>query len=464
MHKLRQHSGRQILQHVAILSVRLRRSSVYPTGVPAADEWRSRSGRVEFRCHADSTRVHAFLYYAGRAQLPPKAAIRTNRGLVQAMRVGWLAYGVERKLSGISRQTLVLGRALGRHPDCEVVYLTPFRRGPFRQEPNVRSVHLAGCNRLPALMLLGGLAIAVAAHRCKLDLVHDPAGIAPFPFGRRIAPFRRVVTVYDAIGYRYPVGYPWLNTLLQRRYLPAMLPHVDAVITGSRQGRADLEQFMPALPRPAHIVPPALGEQFQPVNAAERRTVLARLGLRRPYLLSVSAHQERKNLRRLIRAFATLHVRLPDYQLVLAGAPLWRYASLQQDIEQAGLAGHVITPGYVADADLAALYSGADVFVFPSLYEGFGLPVLEAMACATPVVCSNRSSLPEAAGDAALLVDPTDTDALAGGMEQVLTDRALTQALREHGLERARGFGADRAATKLVQVYRQVLGDGSWQQ
>jgi glycosyltransferase involved in cell wall biosynthesis len=383
---------------------------------------------------------------------------------MQPMRVGWLAYGVERRLSGISRQTLVLGKALGRRPDCEVVYLTPFRRGPFRQEPDVRSFHLAGCSKLPALMLLGGIAVAVAARRCRLDLVHDPAGIAPFPFGRRIAPFRRVVTVYDAIGYRYPEGYPWLNNLLQRRYLPAMLPHVDAVITGSRHARADLERFLPRLPLPVHVVPPALSGRFHPVNEAERRSILARLGLQRPYVLSVSALQERKNLRRLVRAFATLHVRRPEYQLVLAGAPLWRYASLQQDIEQVGLTGHVVTPGYVADADLAALYSGAAVFAFPSLYEGFGLPVLEAMACATPVVCSNTSSLPEAAGDAALLVDPTDTDALADGMEQVLIDCALADTLRQRGLDRARRFTAERAASHLVRVYRRALGDGAWQQ
>lgn len=403
----------------------------------------------------------SFLYYPGRGQRPLHAVVGRNRGLMRVMRVGWLAYGVERRLSGISRQTLVLGRALGRRSDCEVVYLTPYRRGPFRREPNVRSFHLAGCSTLPALMLLGGLAVAVAARRLDLDLVHDPAGIAPFPFGRRIAPFRRVVTVYDAIGYRYPEGYPWLNAFLQRRYLPAMLPHVDAVVTGSRHARAEIERFLPGLPGPAHVVPPALGEQFHPVDEADRRPVLARLGLRRPYLLSVSAQQERKNLRRLVQAFALLHTRRPEYQLVLAGAPLWRSTPLQRAIEQAGLTGHVVTPGYVADSDLPALYSGAAGFVFPSLYEGFGLPVLEAMACATPVVCSDRSSLPEAAGDAALLVDPTDREPLAVGMERLLTDRALANALRARGLERAQRFTTEHAASQLVQVYRRVLGDGA---
>ena len=377
---------------------------------------------------------------------------------VKRMRIGWLTYGVDRPLSGISRQALELGRALGRREDCELVYLTPYRRGPFRQEANSDTFHLAGCGRLPAMMLLGGVAIAIAARHRRLDLVHDPSGIAPFPFGRPIAPFRRVVTIHDAIGFRYPAGYPWLNRLLQRRYLPAMLPNVDAVITVSRHARADLERFLPRLPPPAHVVPPALSAQFYPVSEQDRRPVLARLGLRRPYILSVAAMQERKNLRRLVRAFARLHAHRPEYQLVLAGPTLWRYTPLGDEIEQGGLAPHVVIPGYVADADLAALYSGAALFVFPSRYEGFGLPVLEAMACATPVVCSNTSSLPEAAGDAAFLVDPTDTEALAAAMRRVLDDAPLADRLRQAGTARARLFSWDHAAAQTAAVYRQLLG------
>lgn len=372
------------------------------------------------------------------------------------LRVGWLAYGVDRPLSGVTRYALELGRALRERSDCEIVYLTPYRRGPFRDQPAVSTAHLAGCRRLPAVMTLGGLAIAHAARRHRLDIVHDPIGIAPFPISRRLAPFRRVVTIHDAIAYRYPGGYPWLNNVLQRRYLPAMLRNVDAVITVSRHARRDLSHFLPRLPPSEFIVPPALSTQFRRVGAVERRPVLERLGLQRPYILSVGAQQERKNLRGLIRAFAALHARLPAYQLVLAGPTLWRFRSLQEEIGALDLGGNVLLLGYVSDGDLAAVYSGASLFAFPSLYEGFGMPVLEAMACGTPVICSDTTALPDTAAGAALLVDPTDPATIAAAMERVLIDPPLADDLRERGQRRAAGCTWGAAAAQTVVVYRQL--------
>lgn len=376
------------------------------------------------------------------------------------LRVGWLAYGVERPLSGVTRYAVELGRALREQSDCTVVYLTPYRRGPFRREPAMSAVYLAGCRRLPAMMTLGGLAIAHAAHRYRLDLVHDPVGIAPFPISRRLAPFRRIVTIHDAIAYRYPAGYPWLNNVLQRRYLPAMLRNVDAVISVSRHARRDLAQFLPQLPAGDYVVPPALSPHFRHVGAAERRPVLERLGVRAPYILSVAAQQERKNLRGLLRAFALLHARVPACTLVLAGPTLWRFRPLQEEIGALGLEGSVRVLGYVADVDLAALYSGASLFAFPSLYEGFGMPILEAMACGTPVVCSNTSALPETAAGAALLVDPTDQPAIAGAMERVLTDPQIADDWRERGYRRVDGCTWEAAAAQTLAVYRQVVGGG----
>ena len=143
---------------------------------------------------------------------------------------------------------------------------------------------------------------------------------------------------------------------------------------------------------------------------------------------------------------------------MIAGPRKWKYARILQAVEELELEAHTIFTGYIPDEDLPAIYSGADLFVFPSLYEGFGLPPLEAMACGTPVVCSNAASLPEVVGDAAIMVDPYDVEGLAQAMRRVLADRDLQEDLRQRGLERAKLFSWEKTARETMQVYEKVLG------
>jgi glycosyltransferase involved in cell wall biosynthesis len=171
----------------------------------------------------------------------------------------------------------------------------------------------------------------------------------------------------------------------------------------------------------------------------------------RPYVLSVGTLQPRKNYIRLMQAFDALPVaRETDFQLLIAGGRGWRYDDVLHEAVQRGARVRLV--GFVDDADLPALYRHAAAFVFPSLYEGFGLPVLEAMACGAPVVCSNVSSLPEVAGDAALLVNPRDVAALADAMARVLWDDALRQTMVQRGVAQAAQFTWERAAGQLLMV------------
>jgi glycosyltransferase involved in cell wall biosynthesis len=176
------------------------------------------------------------------------------------------------------------------------------------------------------------------------------------------------------------------------------------------------------------------------------------------YLLFVSTIEPRKNLTRLLAAFERVHMaRLTD-ALVVVGKRGWLYEDFFAAVEHSPSRKAVIFPGYVADADLPAIYAGAQALAFPSLFEGFGLPVLEAMACGTPVVCSNSSSLPEIAGNAAFLVDPLDADALADVLGRMLQDGSLREQLRERGLAQATQFSWERAAPETVAVYRRQIG------
>jgi glycosyltransferase involved in cell wall biosynthesis len=171
--------------------------------------------------------------------------------------------------------------------------------------------------------------------------------------------------------------------------------------------------------------------------------------------------QPRKNLSRVVEAFALLRERRPElpHRLAIVGRIGWGVEPLQQRVRELQLESVVPFAGYVADEDLPALYSAADLFVYPSLYEGFGIPPLEAMACGTPVVTSNVSSLPEVVGDAALSVNPLDVEAMASAMEKVLTDAALRQTLSERGLERARAFTWERMARLTIEVYQEVSSE-----
>jgi glycosyltransferase involved in cell wall biosynthesis len=203
------------------------------------------------------------------------------------------------------------------------------------------------------------------------------------------------------------------------------------------------------------VIPNGVDSQFHPADAVIVDELRRRLALPERYVLSVGTLEPRKNLRTLLASWEQLPPEFGDVGLVLAGAKGRQFRSA--GIEQ--LPTGVRLTGYVEDADLPALYSGAEAFIYPSLYEGFGMPVLEAMSCGTPVICSRTTSLPEVAGDAALLVDPCDTESIAGGIRRLLTDAELRRGVRARGLERAKQFSWDQAAAATAEVLRQTAAE-----
>jgi len=323
-------------------------------------------------------------------------------------------------------------------------------KAPFRQ------ASLPGCRLLPGLVMLGNLLIPLRAQQLDLELVHDPTGVTPLLFGAGGA--RTVVTVHDVFAWSCPGTSTTLDTLIYRHWLPRVLPRVDAVITVSRSSKVDIVRYLRVDPDKVHVVYEGVNPVFRPLTAGESNRVGARYGFPDSYLLFVGSVEMRKNLRGLLPAYANLRRMGERRPLVVVGAGRGKAPDIMGTIQELDLEQHVIFTGYVPDGDLPALYSGADLFILPSLYEGFGLRVLEAMACGARVVCSNAGSLPEVAGDAAIMVDPHDTEGLAEAMQRVLTDADLRDDLREKGLQRARQFTWERTARETVAVYREVLG------
>jgi glycosyltransferase involved in cell wall biosynthesis len=292
-----------------------------------------------------------------------------------------------------------------------------------------------------------------AARQDRLDLLHVTYTLPP------ALACRTVVSVHDISYTIFPEAFSPRDRLLLSLAVPLSMRRADAVITISEAARRDILKRYRL--NPAKVTTTHLGVEshFQPVR--DRATLVeirARYRLPEQFLLAVGNLQPRKNLQRLIEAFATLRRdgRITA-KLVLVGKTLWRVSEIFASIQGYGLADEVITTGYVPDEDLAAIYSAATVFVYPSLYEGFGLPPLEAMACGTPVLTSNTSSLPEVVGEAAITVDPLATGALALAIERLLGDAALRQDLIGRGLIHAQGFTWEATAAQTREVYGKVL-------
>ena len=374
----------------------------------------------------------------------------------RAPRVGFVTYGLDRPLSGIGRYAVELAGALADCSDAvAITLLTPFGGSPAGLDRSFPSVRIHG-RLLPAFMAAGPAEVAWAARRAGLDVVHDPMGISPFAVPRRLGPYRRVVTIHDMIPFVYPETHARLTNILFQRYIPRTLRYVDRMITDSEASKRDILRFFDIPESRVQVIACGVSARFRPVPAVECEQARQRHGLRQPYILTLGALQARKNLGGLFEAYAELRRRGLRHQLVVVGKKAWKTEGIFRTLTALGLEDDVVLTGYVDDVDLPALYSGASAFAFPSLYEGFGLPPLEAMACGTPVVTSNTSSLPEVVGEAGIMVDPHDVQSLADALERVLTDPALASTLRERGLERARRFTWERAARAHLEIYAEL--------
>jgi glycosyltransferase involved in cell wall biosynthesis len=279
------------------------------------------------------------------------------------------------------------------------------------------------------------------------------------PYLRRPA----VLTVHDLIFERYPAHHKLTNRLFLTMGMRLFAKHAQAIIAVSQQTKQDLIELYQTPATKIHVIYQGIDPSFVPANAEEIQRVQARYSLpaadgsHRPYLLMLGTLEPRKNHLTAMKALARLKAVGLPHALLIAGGEGWLFAPIRQQVAALGLENDVHFTGYVPAEDLAPLYGGATCVLQPSLYEGFGFPVLEAMACGAPVICSNVSSLPEAAGDAALLVDPLDDAALAAAVQRVLGETGLAAALRRKGLAHAAGFRWERCAAETVELYRQVV-------
>jgi glycosyltransferase involved in cell wall biosynthesis len=337
--------------------------------------------------------------------------------------------------SGVARYVRGLRSGLRARADLEVHEL--------EQPPGRLRGRLA--RGLTRELLWFPVGLARRARAAGADIVHCPGQGGP----PRDPGLPLVVTIFDVMALEHSEWFTRANAAHARLVWPRILRHADTVIAAARFTRERLLDHFDWLDgEQVCVVPCGVDARFSPGPGAERE---------RPYVLTVGQLQPRKNLQAAVAAFELVAGSHPEHELVVVGARGWRDDALLAHVRTSPVADRIVIAGRVTDKELVALYRGADCFLFPSRYEGFGFPPLEAMACATPVVCSNAASLPEVVGDAGLLVDPRNSEAAAAALDSVLGDRDRAEELRRRGLARAATFTWAACADATVAVYSATL-------
>ncbi len=368
------------------------------------------------------------------------------------MKIAIIADALDNQYAGIHVFTKALieafQRVAGEH---ELIVVRTGQGGPELDIPELRIPAFGGP---PGQIYRLGWQIPRLLRRLQADVVIEPRHVGPFNLPDRT--FR--VTVVHDLGWltvaKYHETFP---ALLQRFLVPQVLRRTDLIVTNSHWTANDVRQHFPSCADKTIAAPLGLTPGLSPRREPK---VLEKYGVTEPYLLFVSTLEPRKNIEGLLRAYSQARGQLRQpVSLVLAGKMGWKTKSIISALEKHPYRSDIIHPGYVEARDLPVLYTMAKALVYPSWYEGFGLPVLESFGCGTPVITSNVTSLPEVAGDAALLVDPANSRDIAQAIVQIMEDAGLRQKLTEKGLKRAALYTWDRTARTILEAIQSRMTD-----
>lgn len=369
------------------------------------------------------------------------------------MRVGIDATSLRRKITGLEYYTLNLIRSLLSY-DASGEYVVFFRREVHKDLLKFSAKAKYAVCPVDDQIFCEQVWLPIVCSREGLDCMHYPA----FPPGL-FASGKIVMTVHDAVMWKYPETLSWKNVTYVRPLTSLGLKKAAAVITVSESSKKDLISYAGIPEKAIFNTGESINASFRVIDDKESlASIRKKYSLPQRFILSVGSIEPRKNIISLLRAYRDLKIQdaLAGASLVLVGREAWGTGSFRAEVESLGITGEITYTGYVPSDDLVKIYNMADVFVFPSIYEGFGLPPLEAMACGVPVITSNSSSLPEVVGDAALLVDPKNVEELAGSIKRVLGDPALRDDLSRRSCARAARFNWEEVVRKTVEAYGSV--------
>lgn len=376
------------------------------------------------------------------------------------MRIGVNGLPLMAVHTGIARYLKSIHVLMSAREDVSVRYVTPMRLDVQPPEGATQGGGLDCLLKLPPYAVFALRSAQWLAYEAylrhvgsagRIDLVHESF----YTPARTRGKVPQVFTLHDLSLVLHAEHHSKDRRLFFDHFFASRLDEADQIIVPSRSVRRELLAYAPVSEERVAVIPEGVDARFSPQSEMAVSNLRREHGLPDAYLLFVGTLDPRKNLSTVLKALARTESRLP---LVIIGWSGWGAPQFREELRRMGMEERVVFPGYLTDDELAAAYSGASAFLYPSVYEGFGLPVLEAMACGCPVICSNAASIPEVAGDAAMLVDPMDSASWTDAIDTVVNDPVTWSKMAKGGLRRAAEFSWQRAADRTYDLFKAVIG------
>lgn len=372
------------------------------------------------------------------------------------MNIGMLSWVIDEKRTGIGNYAHNLIKNLIKFKKYGNISLIHYNKTQDTIYDNVNDIVIPKI--APLLTNLIGMPYAI--NKADIDILHAPSHgymqTSSFFFNGGV---KKILTIHDLTPLLFPETHSKETLFFWNSTLKLIKNRADIIIVDSKNTKNDCIMHLGISDERIKVVHLAADSKYKPINNKENieKELKNKYNLKFPFILYVGTLERRKNISTLIKAFYKLKKNSVKHKLVIAGGKGWKYNEIFETIDKLGLKNDVIFTGYVPDEDLVKLYNAADLFVYPSLYEGFGLPPLEAMACGCPVITSNASSLPEVVGNAGIMVDPYNFDILYEKICEVLSNNGFRDELRKKSLNRAKLFSWEKTAEETCKIYEEVL-------